>query len=142
MPHKRTKKAILSATRESVKRAMQKPSVTRSARIAQLNLDHDRISDQPTTSISGTVRKVIPARRGSNPEQIQIAVDLPETRYREIRIENSLTDEHGDEVKLKRGAQVQVTVTDDGANDGSKEVSPPQFRKRSSHGSKTTRLPT
>jgi hypothetical protein len=93
---------------------MQKPSVTKSARIAQLNLDTDRISEQPSTSMSGTVRKIIPARHRSKPEKIQIAVDLPESRYREIRIENSLTDEHGDEVRLKKGDQVQVTVTDDG----------------------------
>jgi hypothetical protein len=29
----------------------------------------------------------------------------------EIRIENALTDEHGDDVKLKKGTNVGVTVT-------------------------------
>jgi len=32
-------------------------------------------------------------------------------RYRDLRIENSLTGEHGDDVRLKTGAHVEVTVT-------------------------------
>jgi hypothetical protein len=35
----------------------------------------------------------------------------PDVHYRDLRIENTLTDEHGDEVKLKKGAHVEVTVT-------------------------------
>ena len=35
------------------------------------------------------------------------------TLYREIRIENTLTDEHGNEVALKPGAHVEVTVEAD-----------------------------
>ena len=30
--------------------------------------------------------------------------------YRELRIENTLTDENGDEVRLKPGAEVEVTI--------------------------------
>ncbi len=63
--------------------------------------------------MSGRVQKIIPSRRGIEPGKAQITVDLPEKRYRELRIENSLTDEHGDEVRLKKGARVQVTVTDE-----------------------------
>jgi hypothetical protein len=33
--------------------------------------------------------------------------------YREIRIENTLTDENGEPVGLKEGAQVEVTVEAD-----------------------------
>jgi NADPH-dependent 2,4-dienoyl-CoA reductase/sulfur reductase-like enzyme len=33
--------------------------------------------------------------------------------YREIRIENSLTNENGDEVRLKKGAEVEITVEAD-----------------------------
>jgi len=32
-------------------------------------------------------------------------------QHRDLRIENSLTDEHGDDVKLKKGAPVEVTIT-------------------------------
>ena len=38
-------------------------------------------------------------------------MDGADAQYRDLRIENSLTDEHGDDVKLKKGAHVQVTVT-------------------------------
>jgi hypothetical protein len=31
--------------------------------------------------------------------------------HRDLRIENTLTDENGDYVRLKKGAHVQVTVT-------------------------------
>jgi hypothetical protein len=40
-------------------------------------------------------------------------VDGPDRRYRDLRIENVLTDEHGDDVKLKKGAHVEVTVASD-----------------------------
>jgi hypothetical protein len=35
----------------------------------------------------------------------------PDRKYRDLRIENTLTDEHGDDVKLKKGGHVEVTVT-------------------------------
>jgi hypothetical protein len=59
----------------------------------------------------GTVDKIIPSSSPSQPETAQIAVDGPDHRYRDLRIENTLTDEHGDEVRLKKGAHVKVTVT-------------------------------
>ncbi len=58
----------------------------------------------------GTVDKIIPARPPSQPEKAQIAVD-GDHRHRDLRIENMLTDEHGDDVKLKKGAHAEVTVT-------------------------------
>ena len=59
----------------------------------------------------GTVDKIIPSPRPSQPEKAQIAVDVADHRYRDLRIENALTDENGDDVKLKKGARVEVTVT-------------------------------
>ena len=59
----------------------------------------------------GTVAKIIPSPRPSQPEKAQIAVDGADHRYRNLRIENTLTDEHGDDVRLKKGAPVEVTVT-------------------------------
>jgi hypothetical protein len=38
-------------------------------------------------------------------------VDRVDAQYRDLHIENVLTDEHGYDVKLKKGAHVQVTVT-------------------------------
>ena len=58
----------------------------------------------------GKVAKLIPSPRPSQPEKAQISIE-GDHGYRDLRIENSLTDEHGDEVKLKKGAHVEVTVT-------------------------------
>jgi hypothetical protein len=73
-------------------------------------MDTARVPEKPSTIIPGTVDKIIPSPGPSRPEKAQIAVDGPDHRYRDLRIEN--TDEHGDEVRLKKGAHVQVTVTD------------------------------
>jgi hypothetical protein len=61
--------------------------------------------------MSGTVDKILPSRRPSQPEKVQIVVDRTNHRLGDLRIENTLTDEYGDDVKLKKGAHVQVTVT-------------------------------
>jgi hypothetical protein len=111
MPHKKRKTQPDDATRASVTKEMAKPRVARSARIAELNLDTSRIPEQPSTTMPGTVDKIIPSSGPSQPEKAQIAVDGADHRYRALRIENTLTDEHGDDVKLRKGAHVDVTVT-------------------------------
>jgi hypothetical protein len=111
MFHKKRKKEPDNATHASVKKEMAKPRMAKSVRIAELNLDTARIADQPSAIMRGTVDKIIPSPRLSRPERAQIAVDGADVHYRELRIENTLTDEHGDEVRLKKGAHVEVTVT-------------------------------
>src|ERR1700681_3246138 len=111
MPHKKTKKKPGNATRANVMKEMAKPRMARSARIAALNLDTTRIREQPSTTMPGTVDKIIPSPSPSQPEKAQIAVDRSDHRHRDLRIENTLTDEHGDDASLKKGAQVEVTVT-------------------------------
>ena len=61
--------------------------------------------------MAGSVDKIIPSPVPSQPEKAQIAIEGADRRYRYLRIENSLGDEHGDEVRLKKGAHVEVTVT-------------------------------
>ena len=46
----------------------------------------------------------------TEPEKAEIAVDGADPLYREIRIENALTDADGKKVSLKPGAQVEVTI--------------------------------
>jgi hypothetical protein len=111
MVHKKTKKNTDNASRASVMKEMAKPRMTRSARIAELKLDTARIPQQPSVTMPGNVHKIIQSHRPSQPEKAQIAVDGADHRYRDLRIENTLTDEHGDDVKLKKGAHVEVTVT-------------------------------
>ena len=113
MLHKKAKKEPDNATRASVTKEMAKPRMARSARIAELNLDTARIPEQPSATMSGTVDKIIPSLRPSQPEKAQIAVEGADHRDQDLRIENTLTDEHGDDVKLKKGAHVEVTVTAD-----------------------------
>ncbi len=89
---------------------MALPRMSKSARIAALESDTSRVSQQPGTVIPGTVDKIIQFRTPRLPEMAQISIE-GEPRYRKLRVENSLTDEHGDEVKLEKGAHVEVTVT-------------------------------
>lgn len=63
--------------------------------------------------MAGTVKKIIPSPGPSQPEKVQIDVDGADQRHRDLRFENALTDEHGDDVKLKKGAHFEVTVTED-----------------------------
>ena len=89
---------------------MAKPRMARSARIAGLNLDTARISEHPSVTMPGTVAKVIPPPRSSQPEKAQIVVDGADRGHRNIRIDNVLTDEHGDDARLKKGAHVEITI--------------------------------
>jgi uncharacterized protein YfaS (alpha-2-macroglobulin family) len=111
MLHKTNRRERDTTTHASVKKEMAKPRMAKSARIAELNLDIARVPEQPSTSMPGTVAKIIPSPRPNQPKNAQIAVDGPYRLNQVLRIENSLTDEHGEEVRLKKGAHVQVTVT-------------------------------
>ena len=110
MLDKKVKKELDAPTHASVRKEMAKPRMARSARIAELNLDTARIPEQPSTTMLAIVDKIIPPRP-SQLERAQIAVDGADHGYRDLRIENTLTDEHGDDVKLKKGAHVEITVT-------------------------------
>jgi hypothetical protein len=111
MLHKKSKKEPGTATRASVEREMAKPRMAKSARIAELNLDTTRIPEQPSTTMPGIVDKIIPPQRPSQLEEAQIAVEAADHRHRDLRIANTLTDENGDDVRLKKGTHVEVTVT-------------------------------
>jgi hypothetical protein len=68
------------------------------------------MSDKPHTTLPATVEKIIKPLTPDEPEKAQISVEGADHLYREIRIENTLTDENGDKVRLKPGAEVEVTV--------------------------------
>jgi hypothetical protein len=63
--------------------------------------------------LRGTVEKVIKPIIPGEPEKAQIGIEQADELYREIRVENVLTDEHGDNVSLKPGAKVDVVVEAD-----------------------------
>jgi len=107
---KKADKKAGDATRASVRKEMAEPRMAKSARIMERKLDTDRIAERPSTTMPGIVDKIIPSRHVRQPEKAQIVMDGAPRRHRDLRVENSLTDEHGDEVKLKKGAHVEVTV--------------------------------
>ena len=47
------------------------------------------------------------------PEKAQINISEADELYREVRIENELTDEAGEKAKLKPGAEVDVVIEAD-----------------------------
>jgi hypothetical protein len=111
--HEKIRKRTGKASHDCVKREMAKPRMARSARIAELNMDTTWIPERPSVTMPGTVEKIILSPYPSQPERAQIAVDGADQQHRSLRFENTLTDEHGDDVKLKKGAHVEVTVTED-----------------------------
>jgi len=68
------------------------------------------MSEKSSAILPGTVEKIIKSPYSDEPEKAQISVEGADHLYREIRIDNTLTNENGDEVSLKRGAHVEVTV--------------------------------
>ena len=66
--------------------------------------------EKPSTTLPGTVQKIIKSPHPSEPEKAEIAIEGAEHLYKEIRIENTLKDKNGNEVRLKEGAEVEVTV--------------------------------
>jgi hypothetical protein len=118
MVRKKRKKARRDITREIVTTMLAQPRMAKSARIAEMNPGAARITVQPSVTAPGTVDKIIPSRRPSQPEKAQIAMKGADRRKQDLRIENTLTGEHGEAVKLKKGAHVYVTVTAKKANRG------------------------
>jgi hypothetical protein len=76
-------------------------------------LQEKSMADKPNTVRAGTVRKIIKSPLPDEPEKAEIAVNGADDLYKEIRIENTLTKEDGDEVALKEGAQVDVIIEAD-----------------------------
>jgi hypothetical protein len=66
-------------------------------------------------TLPGKVEKIIPPISPDEPEKAQINVEGADDLYREIRIDNALQNEKGETVRLKQGAEVEVTVEADAA---------------------------
>lgn len=68
------------------------------------------MAEKASTTLPGTVEQIIRSPLPSEPDKAEIAVEGADDLYKEIRIENTLTDEDGNEVSLKKGAGVEVTI--------------------------------
>ena len=71
------------------------------------------MAEKPSTTRPGTVQRIIKSPYSGAPEKAEIAVQGADDLYKEIRIENALVDENGEEVSLKKGAQVEVKIEAD-----------------------------
>jgi hypothetical protein len=69
--------------------------------------------DKPTVTLPATVEKIVQPVNPKNPEMVEIHIEGADPLYREIRVENTLTNDAGEEVKLKKGSHVDVTIEAD-----------------------------
>jgi hypothetical protein len=88
----------------------------------------DDDQDKAAVTLPGTVKKVIPPFHPSMPEKAEISVEGADDLYREIRVENTLSDGSGNEVSLKPGAQVDVSIEADA--DATKPKNEPDEKRK------------
>ena len=63
--------------------------------------------------LHGTVQKIIKPIHPTMPEKAQIEIAEGEHLYREIRVENEVSDDNGGKARLKPGATVDIIVEAD-----------------------------
>jgi hypothetical protein len=63
--------------------------------------------------LRGTVEKIIKPGFSGEPEKAQIDIHDADELYREIRVDNVVTDDKGEEAQLKSGAEVDIIVEAD-----------------------------
>jgi len=63
--------------------------------------------------LHGTVEKIIKPPHPGLPEKAQIAIEEAEHLYREVRVENTVTDDKGETSSLKPGTKVDVILETD-----------------------------
>ena len=63
--------------------------------------------------LHGIVKKVIKPVALNDPEKAEISIKEADDLYREIRVENILTDENDEKVSLKPGAEVDIVLEAD-----------------------------
>jgi len=70
------------------------------------NIDNEK----PAVTLPGVVEKIVKPITPSEPEKAQIAIQGADDLYKEIRVENTLKNAAGEKVRLKPGAEVDVTI--------------------------------
>ena len=67
-------------------------------------------NEKPAVTLPGVVEKILLPIAPSEPEKAQIAIEGADHLYKEIRVENTLKNAAGEEVRLKPGAEVEITI--------------------------------
>jgi len=65
--------------------------------------------NRPWRTIPAVVSKIVKSIIADQPEKVEIALEVADDLFREIRIENTLTDVDGGSVSLTKGAQLEIT---------------------------------
>jgi hypothetical protein len=73
-------------------------------------IEETRMAEKVSTTLPGTVEQIIRSPFPSEPDKAEIALEGADELYKEIRIENTLLNKDGEEVSLKEGAEVDVTI--------------------------------
>jgi len=68
------------------------------------------MTGNPRTTLAGRVEKIIESRAPTEPEKAQIVIEGADQLYKELRIENTVTDAGGNAVRLRAGSKVEVTI--------------------------------
>jgi hypothetical protein len=89
----------------------------------------NKTGTKPATRKPAKVKKIIASPHPEIPEKAEISIQDCDDLYRELRIDNSLTEGTGNEVKLKPGAEVEVTIEAD-----KKDTTPKDFAQDQVHG--------
>jgi hypothetical protein len=71
--------------------------------------EEDPMTDPVSTTLPGVVKETIHSSDPTVPEIAQIAIQGADG-LQQIRIDNTLTMKNGDQVSLKKGAAVEVTI--------------------------------
>jgi hypothetical protein len=72
--------------------------------------DASAAPEKATVTLPGTVERIIKSPDPKEADKAEIAVEGADDLYREIRIDNTLRNERGEEVALKVGAEVDVKI--------------------------------
>jgi hypothetical protein len=68
------------------------------------------MSERPSAIMSGAVERIIESPSPTEPDKAQIIVLEADHLHRAIRIDNKLTNEKGEEVSLRLGEKVKLTL--------------------------------
>jgi predicted DNA-binding antitoxin AbrB/MazE fold protein len=71
----------------------------------------EKLGDEnPAITLPGVVEKIVKPINPNEPEKAQISIQGADDLYKEIRVENTLENAAGEKVRLKPGAEVDVTI--------------------------------
>jgi|GEM_PF-1325065 len=70
--------------------------------------------EKPSVTLPGKVEKIITSLSPEKADTAQISIEPAHDLYRDVRIENTLTNESGGKVSLKLGSPVEVSMPREG----------------------------